>query len=250
MPRRINWTGRSRISRTDVRIHIQEASPPVFSVDVNLNSYGLPADAAVVVEAYRGVLWRRFDFGTVGLPIAREALTLDAFGESDGVLFRLKVLDAGGAGRILAEADRLRAVEREQESRPRKSLLDPVADDLGDQVYRLDVSFETGPQLILNRALPDWRGTAKSAVFRALVYPTVLRDVLKVALENRDDDEESWVQHWLRFAQSLPGTVSPPEETEGQEAAEEWIADVVDAFCRQHQLRAGFIEATVEASGS
>jgi hypothetical protein len=250
MPRRINWTGRSRISRSDVLIRVVESSPPHFTVEVQLGSYGLPPESLVVIEAYRGLLWRRFDFGTVAFPGARDALTLVAFGEPDGVLFRVKVLDAAGTGRILAEADRLRPVERDPENIPRRSLLDPVADDLGDQVYRLDVSCQDGPTLFINRTLPDWRGAARSPVFRALVYPTVLRDVLRVAIQHLDDEEESWTEDWIRFARSIPGTAAPPAETDGDEAAEEWIADVVSAFCRQHRLQAAFIGSTTEEAAS
>jgi hypothetical protein len=70
--RRLNYTKRKRIAQAHARVAlIQRKNPPSeFEVNLALESYSLPAEARVFVEAYRQTTWMRFDYGTVA-PISR-----------------------------------------------------------------------------------------------------------------------------------------------------------------------------------
>src|SRR5262245_16465362 len=112
MPRRFNYTGRVRIRRDDVRVALvrNDDGSTAFDDELALASYGLPADAQIVVEAYRsGTAWIRFPFGTVGNPSKPTKTKLEGFDSPEAVLFRVKVTSpAERHGQLLAAADRIR----------------------------------------------------------------------------------------------------------------------------------------------
>jgi hypothetical protein len=230
MPQRFNWTERKRIGRTDASISLVKSTPlPSFDATIKVGDYDLPLDARVVVEAYRQTTWRRFGFGTVALVRAESACTLEAFGLTDGVRFRLKVLaPASEDGRILAEADRIRVTD---------PLLPVQGDDLGEEIYRLSFAGSgDAPILVLNNRLVDWRQTARTAQFRALAYPMLLRQILTVAYSAFDPDEKSWQGDWIDFAAKLPGVQEAPDREASDIERENWVEDVISAFCRSQRF--------------
>src|SRR3989442_1117841 len=93
MIRRINYTGRRRISRDDVKIVLYESngSPAKFDAKLELASYGLPDDAIIFVEAYRQTFLMRFNFGTVSKIEQPSDHFLAEFESPEGILFRVKV---------------------------------------------------------------------------------------------------------------------------------------------------------------
>jgi hypothetical protein len=109
MLRRFNYTGRKKIKQEDVPIQLIGKGPVLeFEADfASLTKYEIPADAKLFVEAYERAAYMRFDFGTVGsisTPTRAERL-LTEFEGSDAIRFRVKVVDAGHEGQLLAEAD-------------------------------------------------------------------------------------------------------------------------------------------------
>src|SRR5437879_6032568 len=67
MIRRLHYTGRIRIHRTDVRLVSREDQGAVsFDAELRLGEYDLPPEALVFIEAYRQTNWMRFPFGTAG----------------------------------------------------------------------------------------------------------------------------------------------------------------------------------------
>jgi hypothetical protein len=114
---RINFTGRKKIDKQHARVLFPD--DPVgskrghyFNLTLELDSYKLPPEARVFVEATRGLTLMCFDLGTVGqladLSAAQRRLT-DFGPEPDGVKLRVKVTQPDGpdAGKLLAEADGL-----------------------------------------------------------------------------------------------------------------------------------------------
>lgn len=253
MPLRLNWTERKRINRTDAGVAVDRTtSPPRFTATLRLGSYGLPPDARVVIEAYRQTTWRRFDFGTVALSRPQAECTLEAFGDADAVLFRLKVLSADSdSGRILAEADRLRVTDPTEEQAPRRSLLPTRGDDLGEEIFQLLFDGPgDAPTLVLNSRLGDWRQTARSAHFRSLVYPELLRQILLRAAEGYDD-ESGWQSDWVSFASRIPGTMGPPDDLDARaEETRTWIGEVVSAFCRNQQFLSRYANVLTDGGGT
>jgi hypothetical protein len=244
--RRLNYTGRQRIARGDVRITACERTghPPTFGAALRLQRYRLPEDALVCVEAYRQTRWMRFDFGTVGgiVPPLDRALT--EFDSLDQVLFRVKVTCASGdrQGMLLAEADQI-PIRRPEDSDEERIPLFPVAPgDLGDEVYRVDFS-DGHPTLLVNREVGDWPQVAQSPPFRSLVYSAALRQILTRILciegTGDTDDEDDWRGRWLRFASGMSGVGDVPDP-EDRDACEVWIDTAVAAFARQFQMTEQF----------
>jgi hypothetical protein len=135
----------------------------------------------------------------------------------------------------------------------RVSLLPAEFVDLGDLVWRLDFSNDL-PVLQLNSGIEDIREIARgNRSFFALVYPEVVRQVLRYILvqENYGDascDADDWQARWLSYAQSLPGV--PPSPARDRyttlQDREEWIDEVVAAFGSRWEIRKRFAEAVEE----
>lgn len=249
MVRRFNYTGRQRIRREDITIQItgDGPSPPSFAAQLRLDGYDLPASARVFVEAYRQTSWQRFDFGTLGEIREPRERRLSAFGSPDGILFRLKIVEAARPdsgrrpGRILAQADRIHP--RLSDEGKRRSLLPLDSGDFRDEVWQLEFDDTDAPVLKVSRDLvPDWRSLPHTRQFITLALPAILRCILTHILSNRPSDPEDfsdWRNQWLRFTVTLRGVSSPPQE---DEAAESWIDDAVQAFCRHAGIARRFRE--------
>ncbi len=243
MIRRFNYTGRKKIQREDVPISLQ-GSKPLWHFDVDLNSiknYGLPANARVFVEAYEQASYMRFDFGTVGniTLLSRESRVLSEFEGSDGMRFRVKVVDASPDAKLLAEADGILPMAPEETEENKLPLLPVRHDDLGQELWR--ISFEDGtqnmPTLLVNKSIDDRIAFVRQPAFVALVWPGILREILVRVLiidHHTDlDDEEDWRSRWLEFARRIAPIASMPSD---QDDAYEWVADVVSAFCDKNGL--------------
>ncbi len=248
MIRRLNYTGRIKIHRNDVRLATCEVDGCWrFDADVRLKDYELPAEALVFVEAYRQTTWMRFPFGTVAsiqapLPEKRR---LSEFDSAEGIRFRVKVTQPKDQHILLAAADRI-PLGKPEDYANKESLLPVVPDQLGDELWRVDLDDD--PRLLVNQsAASDWRQFALSPVFVSLVYPAVLRQVLTAVLGegHRDvEDDADWRSKWLRFATLLPGVdPAPPSDEEGIDAALRWIDDAVAAFARKLALKEKFSTA-------
>lgn len=243
--RRINYTDRKRVALADAEF-ILRTNPngsASFDARIDLARYEFPGDARVFVEAYRQTTLMRFDFGTVSTPEVPADRTLSEFETPDEVMFRLRVTAASGnPGMMLGEADQIRPRQQGEEPDRRIPLLPSVPDDLGEEIWRIE--FDANTWLKVNNRLPDWKETARSPVFRALVYPAAMRQILERILLiekfTATDDPEDWRSRWLQFAERLPGSRAVPRAADEHE---EWIENAVSAFARQSALRTRFMAA-------
>lgn len=233
--KRINFTNRRRIHRRDARIEIRQDAESVasFDVDLRLDSYSLPNDGLVFVEAYRQTSWMRFPWGTVDCLSQPDDRRLVEFGQPEGIYFRVRVTSPEKPrGLLLAQADGIRPTDSSVPDDQGRVPLLPVrpGEDLDDEVYRLDL--ESRPVLVINKTLGDWRAVARDDVFQALVYPSILREVLTLVHRIEgcalDDDDEDWRGQWLRFARGFSQARDLSEE--------EWITEVVESFARRSRL--------------
>ena len=253
MIRRLNYTGRIKIHRTDLKLATREENG-VFSFDAKLHliDYELPAEALVFVEAYRQTTWMRFPFGTVANLQPPENCVLSEFESIEQIRFRVKVTQAENEHILLAEADRI-PLARPDENAERESILPVHPAELGDELWQVDMEDE--PRLLVNKSVTaDWRQLAQSPLFVSLVYPAVLRQILAHILAEgfRDtDDESEWRSKWLRFATLLPG-VDPevPAKQESEEVALRWAEDAIAAFARKLALKEKFAEVWQQPKGT
>lgn len=246
MIRRLNYTGRLRIRRKDVRIALKK-NDGTFSFDANLDAlttYELPPDAMVFVEAYRQTTWMRFPFGKVDAINAPSNRALSEFDTPEGILFRVKVTANGDAHTLLAEADRVPLVKQEQDEANRTPLLPVKGQKLGDEVFRVDFSG-VRPLLLINSELGDWHSIAKSQAFASLASPAILREILTRVLivDGHDDDAspDDWHSQWVRFANLSAGLGELPRR-DAQDERFDWIDSAVAAFAKRMQMKDRFIK--------
>lgn len=240
--RRLNYTSRLRIYQDDIDIVLLEPAGKTasFNTELKLAEYQFPEDAKVVVEAYRQTFLMRFDFGTVGNLQPPPDRTLVEFPTPHELLFRVKVTAASGrAGLLLGEADKIRPRRPDEEPDRRLPLLPPYPEDLGEEIWR--VEYTGGTMLAVNKNLADWKETVRSPLFRAMVYPAAMREILErilfVEMCTSADDQSDWRCRWLAFAGSMPGAGPVPKTKDDQL---EWVEQAVAAFARKNRFRSAF----------
>lgn len=249
MIRRLNFTGRRSIARRriTIRLHASAHGAYGFSADYDLAGLGFPADASVLVEAYNALSYMRFDFGTVGARRDPDDLQLWEVTPRPLPRFRLKVVDrSGSTGLLLGVADRIVALREEQDPGERQPLLPVDFCDLGERVWRLDLS--DWPVLELNQRIDGIVDEARTGDgFLALVYPEVVRQILyAIVIEQEqtdpDFDDSEWTSLWLRYVCALPGVSRPPGgmSLHARAEREAWLEETVQAFCRAREVRRRF----------
>jgi len=254
MIRRLNFTGRRRIPRSAVLVRLLPGAQGIWTFDAKftLDELSFPLESSVFVEAYNATSYMRFDFGTIGQPVTPEERSLTEITESPLPKFRLKVVDRSERhGQLLGVADRLVPLRADETVEQQQSLLPVEFHDLGDRIWRLDLS--DWPVLQLNRRIADLSEIARSADwFLGLVYPEVVRRILYTAVVELDQtdpdfDESEWTCLWLRYVCALPGVGAPPpgESEDARQRQREWIDEAVQAFSRARDARERFERAVV-----
>ena len=247
MIRRLNYTGRKSIARSRVTIRIvpMPAGEPAFTADYDLKGLRFPREARVYIEAYNADSYMRFNFGSVGEPVVPRDTRLTEITVRPLAKFRLKVVDeTDQAGLLLGVADKIVPLRPDENLDQKQSLLPVDFRDLGERVWRLDLS--DWPVLELNSRIEGIVEAARSSGgFLGLLYPEVLRRILHEAVVEQgvtdpDLDDTDWTCLWLRYAGSLPGVAALPSGagSQHQDLLEEWIEDAVQAFCRTRHARA------------
>lgn len=244
--RRLNYTSRQRIARSDVDIVLvnPESDKASFDATVRLAAYQFPSDARVFVEAYRQTILMRFDFGMVSACVPPADRVLSDFQSTENVLFRVKVTAASGrSGMLLGEAEQLQPRKPNEEPDRRIPLLPVVPVQLASEVWRLDFVDQTSLQV--NTNLRDWRQTTSSWMFRSLVYPAAMRQILERIFFIEEyfvcDDDVDWRSRWLQFAMKIPGGGSIPQSGTDKDKIDEWIENVVAGFARKFDMYAKFV---------
>jgi|OpeIllAssembly_1097287.scaffolds.fasta_scaffold179355_2 hypothetical protein len=252
MIRKFNYTGRKRIARSRVNIEIIPAKtgPTSFEASINLSGLTLPKNAEIFIEAYRRSFFRRFAFGTVSQITPPKDRSLGDLDPRALAMFRIKVVESAGKGRILAVADRIIPHRTEDEPANKMCLLPVDFVDLGQSIWRLDL-LSDWPSLQLNIRIEDIREIARSnAHFLSLVYPEVVRQIFyKIVVEedhtDSQTDPEDWMSQWLVFANLLGVKEVPPSGVTEPILQDKlkWIDDAVEAFCSNNKMMEKFAQA-------
>ena len=247
MIRKINYTNRQKLKRSDARVALTRAGDNRYQVDtrIDLTSYSLPATASVLVEAYHGPLCERYHWGFVGQTTVPDDRTLPAMADPETIMFRVKIVDEREQhGRIIAVADRIHPQKPEETESNRISLLPVVLDEhMGERIWKVDFEADM-PELHVNKHVEDMKAEAKnSSYFHTLVFPEVVSEVLRhIVLDDEYTDayadDDDWRSLWLRFVLNLPSV--PPEIPESEADADPWIDSAVAAFCAYHRTRDRF----------
>lgn len=250
MIKRVNSTGRRRIGSDHVAIEVQEGHDHrTFDATIDLNGFDAPQDAEVVLEATcaGSQTIRRYSWGTVGqlLPPEDRALR-DLHGEN--VFFSLKVIDRSERfGRILGLAENIRPFKAGPKTATgRRGILPVETADLGNELWKLDFRSEDVVLLVNQRIQGLSERVRFDASIYTLIYPSIIREVLRRALDEQTDDAEDsdrWPVLWLKFGRRLHPTGLQPPVSEDDDEREEWVAEVVTNFCGEHHLMEKFKQA-------
>jgi hypothetical protein len=243
MIKRVNFTGRRRIARDRVQIEVYDGQPRRFDAMIDLADLSFPVNAAVRLEAMcaGSNVVTPFEFGTVGnLRPAADRDLRDVEGKH--VFFALKVIDrTERIGRLLGIAENIRPQKAgTQTATGRQGILPIKEEDLNQQLWRLDFGMHD-VCLLVNKNVPGLRDRARwDPIFYATVYPAIVREVLGRAIDAGADAEEDstrWPVLWLRFGRNLHPERKPEPSKDDEDAREEWIDEVVGAFCEVHSLK-------------
>ncbi len=244
--KRFNYTGRKRIHHSDVELSIDHipGGKPKFDIKVDLQGYGLPSEAHVHVEAASSqTRWMRFSIGNVAEKIESIGLVLEEFDDADDLKFKLKVVDPDH-GMLLALGDRIRPFSKGDEDAPATTSILPVKScDLSGNSVLWRVSYDADVTLQVERDLGSKDTVVKSHIFKALILPAALKEILlKMDVDRAWDvelqDFSDWPTRWVMFAKQL-GAGLPDNASEADNS--EWMDDVITRFMNRINVRNSFI---------
>ena len=247
MLRKLNFTERTKIPRSAIRITLRRESDGVLAFDpvLDLSSVSAPATSRVYVEAHYRTSYMRFDCGTLGALTLPDDRRLSEIDSGSIVHFRVKVVDnTAHTQRIVAAADditvSLSASASADDAGARIPLLEVNFRDLEDVPWRIELE-SNGPVLELNNRVEGIERMARhDPAFFALVYPAAVREILThilvieeyelVFVDHGETDE--WWGLWLRWAREMTDAALPAEV----EDRRLWIDEVAAAFCGRHRV--------------
>ena len=165
LQRRLNSTGRKRITRDCVTIELTPPldtfSFPLAAAKIDLSELDLDPAARVVLEAYFRSSSMRFPCGTVGSVAVPSQLVLTDIDRGGAIQFRLLVIAPDGSGRIVASAEGLKPLQK-SETPERQPLLPLRETDLGEELWRVDIDERNGPWLVINSRAPGLAGKLRA----------------------------------------------------------------------------------------
>lgn len=250
MIRRFNYTRRGRIPRERVQITLlKQRDVPAFDARLTLSDLRYPADAKIFVEAYYKSSYQRFPFGTVAAPLQPPDTSLSEVDRGNAVFFRVKVVDAAGVrGRIVAEIDDISGEDAAGPQGKHYCILPVNFIDLGEEVWRVNLDGNR-PVLEVNKFQGAEAFVRSNSVFAALVYPEVVRDILKFILLDEtwdgQDGASGWREHWLRFVRAF-GAGDPPGGDSEEDDRTAWVLEAVAAFSKAMQFRARLVQTLAQ----
>ena len=249
MRARINHTGRQRIRRSSIRIAVDLRTDDQLRcrLDRDLDDYGFTPNSPVVFECYNGPQYLRIDNGTVAEPPASLLADLSSFATAPKVLFRLKVLDPDGSGKLLGIADQIPLTKPDVDDDISGSLVRVRAARLDQQIWNIDYDVD-GPILEINESIGDWRELVNgSYYFLPLVLSQVVSSVLtKILIEDQTDPESggnTWQDRFVELAAFSGNRPFTSSERLDPDLRRQWIDTVADGFASRHRLADKFIRS-------
>lgn len=252
---RVNSTGRKRILREHIRINLIDqggGQPPAFTADISLPSeLKLDPAARVYVEPYVKTSTMRFSFGTVAALKPPERCVLTDIDAGASVLFRVKVVDeTAEIGRILASANGIRP-EDDADGDDRRPLLPVKSENLGEEIWQLQIDRDIGPTLVVNSRVPDLIESMKRDVlFQAVIYPEVVRQLVRevFSTESEFDEEAEWIADWKGWFAGQVGRDIDDFEAEDADAVESLADDIAAKFASKCRFASSLIATRRAAS--
>jgi hypothetical protein len=264
MLKRLNFTDRRRIPRSQVVIRATGDQHGTFTLDI-------PAD--IVADSATQVVY--IDVTSAGSSeVLRHRPAVTSAGISRGpfplgkldwrrAMFDIKVVEVseGNPGRIVRRAEGIRAfgAGRNAGDDVTMQLLSTARRPLGQRAWLLECGDPV--TIVINDSLSMTDDEfAGHPAFTALVFPEICRQALEWAIvtEGRQPADLTFSDHdaaslWLRFAlaesSGEPFPARPPEgwTLSNRGDLDEWIGFVVDRLCNHHSFLTGLAGKSLEA---
>lgn len=109
--------------------------------------------------------------------------------------------------------------------------------DIAPRVWRLQPRDEEHPIVYIDKQVPNpsaWVQT--DPVFISCVLPAIIREVFDHIFTSYGDTEQEWVNDWISWAERLTQDNDIPWGNDEIEKRNEWIENLLEAFCRQHDM--------------
>ena len=240
---RFNFTGRKRVLEAEAKVHVIKGAKHLkvrLEQTFSNKNYYSPSDI-VVLEAIRRTKLRRYPLGTIGDLQSETIAEFPDFLDGKEVYFRLRVFDP--ATHILKGlAKNLRNGDCDQKPTDLEPLL-PVAlsqpdDTIGNRFWMVKLSQGSSPVLIISSNKFNSYEPVKSAEFKALVLPEVLREILIYAFIHSvpTGGFPDWSEKWRVFVGENLGVLGCPENPPDKfdesfiTGTLQWVDDAVRAF--------------------
>jgi hypothetical protein len=233
--RRLNSTGRLRITRNRVDIALEQHPDlnvtPSARAALRLDGLDVPGNARVAIEAYYRTSSMRFECGTLNSLSVPERLLLSDIDKGGAVRFRVLIIAADGSGRILAAADGLRP-STPGDGADRQPLLPMREADIGNELWKIEVDYRTGPVLLVNNRVSGLAAQIRTVpLLQGIILPHAFRAVLQnLNPSGESDDDDFWGDNWRRFLAEL-GLAIEADDPNDQDSVEEWVESAVRTFC-------------------
>ena len=234
---RLNFTGRKKILRKDVRAEVSSEDGKL-ELTAKLNctgdsGYEFPDDALIIIEARIRQTFMRFRLGTVA---DQEGIRREHLFEFDATAAGALLLDVrvvAPNGLLLGSAKGVPPVLPDEDTRDRIPLLPfHASDELGQRLWRLDLSGD--PIVEINRGVGDWNAFGRQEMFVALVYPELIRAIAQWELDQKREPDEN--APWTRFLRELGHDPADAPDADDEIHREEWLDDVTGSFAVRHAL--------------
>lgn len=264
MLKRINYTDRRRIPRSQIAVKVDPTDPASFTIDLPADLLSNPeAEVAYVDITSAGssevlrhkLVWNGNGFGRGPYPLGRISWKK--------AIFDVKVVEVVGddPGRILRRASRIKAVGAggDPNDGATHQLLATIREPLGEQVWGL--RFGESVTLVLNDSLSmsDELFLGNQA-FASLVFPEICRRALDWAVVTEGvtpgdltAEDTNAAALWIRFATEIAPDAQCPLTPVGgwspqnRSDLDDWIDEVVTCLCRRHTLCSSLAAAGPEA---
>jgi hypothetical protein len=251
MKKRFNYTSRKKISHSgsspEVKVSLMHEGGPPFDLVAAVSlkrASDFPKDARLILEATHGPYRERYDLGTRPNS-SKEYRKLLRHISPDAAVFKFKIVDRKGI--LLARSARIKP-EKLGESgneNPSDGFISVESVDM-DSVWRLRLEDAALPVLEVNRDFDVKARLNADPVFKAAIFPAVLRELLYRYLACADDDDQ-WCVTVLEFAQSFVEDDFPEIPREkvfelGDSEQNNWINAVIDRYTRQGGFNNAFLE--------
>ncbi len=250
-----NYTGRETLAR-DVAQFVQ-ASPSGTPLTVYFNNTIADlkpfSGCDVVLEAHFQTRAQRVALGKVEALAKKREVVFGDFLDGEGVLFSIKLVEPG-TKRIRAIADRFSILKKGKgkgdsgDTGKRKSTIGvkwaEQADDLGGRFWKLALSMESKPTILLKHGKFKGLSDVNSPVFSVLAKPAIVKEALTYAFIEHLDGFPTWSKDWYTLGVKVLGVAedAPDEEpnlddsgvvAEYCERTERWIDSVAGAFAKK-----------------